>query len=221
MLSNLGKKAQAVLIIDSIVLLESGELDSTYIAELDKKAELMLSNEGMTAEIYGAALPGESLDMARKRALKAYNYMIDKAINEKRLTANYPGKDAIDGKKETVEGGPFVAKYEQTIHFGTNSKLVTEYSRGKLGAFLDFMKDKPNAKVYLSGHSDHIGNEKYNLELSKKRVDSVEEYLRSQGIKQNIRKEYFGESTPRVSMEDVQSDPKKLILNRRVNIVVF
>ena len=83
------------------------------------------------------------------------------------------------------------------------------------------MKDKPNAKVYLSGHSDHIGNEKYNLELSKKRVDSVEEYLRSQGIKQNIRKEYFGESTPRVSMEDVQSDPKKLILNRRVNIVVF
>ncbi len=216
-----GKKVQAVLIIDSIVLLESGELDSTYIAELDKKAELMLSNDGLTAEIYGAALPGESKDMARKRALKAYNYMIDKAINEKRLTANYPGKNVIDGKKETVEGGPFVAKYEQTIHFGTNSKLVTEYSRGKLGAFLDFMKDKPNAKVYLSGHSDHIGNEKYNLELSKKRVDSVEEYLRSQGIKQNIRKEYFGESTPRVSMEDVQSDPKKLILNRRVNIVVF
>ena len=221
MLSNLGKKVQAVLIIESIVLLENGELDSTYMAELDKKAELMLSNEGMTAEIYGVALPGESKDMARKRALKAYNYMIGKAINEKRLTANYPGKDAIDGKQETEKGGPFVAKYEQITHFATNSKLVTEYSRGKLGAFLDFMKDKPNAKVYLSGHADHIGSEKYNLELSKKRVDSVEEYLRSQGIKQNIRKEYFGESTPRVSMEDIGRDPKKLILNRRVNIVVF
>jgi len=175
MLSNLGKKVSSVLIIDSIVLLENGEIDSSYMAELDKKVELMLANEGVTAEIYGASLPGEDKDMARKRALKAYNYMVDKGINESRLTANYPGKDDIDGKKETVEGGPFVAKYEQTIHFGTNSKLVTEYSRGKLSAFLEFIKDKPNAKVYLSGHSDHIGNEKYNLELSKKRVDSVEE----------------------------------------------
>ena len=221
MLSNLVEKIPTVLIIDSIVLLKNEEIDSTYMAELDKKVELILANEGVTAEIYGASLPGEDKDIARKRALKAYNYMVDKGINEGRLTANYPGKDDIDGKSETVEGGPFVAKYEQSIHFGTNSKLVTEYSRGKLSVFLEFMKDKPNAKVYLSGHSDHIGNEKYNLELSKKRVDSVEEYLKIQGIKQNIRKEYFGESTPRVSMEDIESDPKKLILNRRVNIVVF
>lgn len=221
MLSNLVEKIPTVLIIDSIVLLKNEEIDSTYMAELDKKVELILANEGVTAEIYGASLPGEDKDIARKRALKAYNYMVDKGINEGRLTANYPGKDDIDGKSETVELGPFVAKYEQSIHFGTNSKLVTEYSRGKLSVFLEFMKDKPNAKVYLSGHSDHIGNEKYNLELSKKRVDSVEEYLKIQGIKQNIRKEYFGESTPRVSMEDIESDPKKLILNRRVNIVVF
>ena len=222
MLANMGKKVASVLIIDSIVLLENGSIDSTYRAELDEKVALMQANDGITAEIYGAALPGEDKDMARKRALKAYNYMVNQGISEDRLTANYPGKDAIDGKEKTEDaGGPFVAKYEQTIHFGTNSKLVTEYSRGKLVAFLDYMKDKPDAKVYLSGHSDHVGNEKYNLELSKKRTDSVEEYLRSQGIKQDIRKEYFGESTPRFSQEEVQNDPNKLILNRRVNIVVF
>ncbi len=221
MLSNLGKKVPSILIIDSIQLDSQGNVDSLYMARLNDKIAIMDANPNVKAEIYGAALPGEDSDMARKRALKAYNYMIDNGIDASRLTANYPGKDELDGEKQDNADGPFVAKYEQTIHFGTNSKLVTEYSRGKLEKFFEYIKDKPNAKIYLSGHADHVGSEKYNLELSKKRVDSVEEYFRSKGIKQEIRKEYFGESTPRVSQDEVRNDPKKLILNRRVNIVIF
>lgn len=222
MLSNLGKKVPSVYIIDSIQLDESGNLDSAYMAKLDDIIAKMNENPGGKAEIYGSSLPGEDKEMARKRALKAYNYLVNNGIDENRLKANFPpDKDDIDGKKETKEGGPFVAKYEQMIHFGTNSKLVTEYSRGKLQAFFDYIKTNPEGKIYLSGHSDHIGNEKYNLELSRKRVESVEEYLRSQGVKNEIRKEFFGESTPRVSLEEIENDPSKLIQNRRVNIVVF
>ncbi len=223
MLSNLGKKVSSVIIIDSIQLATNGGLDSNYMAELDEKIALMKENNSVKAEIYGNVLAGESPDMARKRALKAYNYLIANDIEESRLTANYPGKDKLDaeGKDGDSKSGPFEAKYEQTIYFGTNSKLVTEYSRGKLEKFFTYIQDKPDAKIYLSGHADHVGSERYNLELSGKRVDSVEAYLRSKGLKQDIRKEYFGESTPRFSLAEVKSDPKKLILNRRVNIVVF
>lgn len=228
MLSNLGKKVPSILIIDSIQLDANGNLDSNYMAALNEKIALMEANSSVKAEIYGNTLPGEDPDMARKRALKVYNYLINNGVEESRLIANYPGKDKFDdkqGDKVTASGeqsAPFKAKYEQTIHFGTNSKLLTEYSKGKLEKFFTYVQNNPNAKIYLSGHADHVGKEKYNLELSKQRVESVEAYFRSKGLKQEIRKEFFGESSIRFSQDEVKkNDPTKLILNRRVNIVVF
>ncbi len=175
-----------------------------------KKIALMEANSLVKAEIYGNTLPGEDPDMARKRALEVYNYLINNGVEESRLIANYPVKDKFDDKqvdKVTASGeqsAPFKAKYEQTIHFGTNSKLVTEYSKGKLEKFFTYVQNNPNAKIYLSGHADHVGKEKYNLELSKKRVESVEAYFRSKGLKQEIRKEFFGESSIRFSQDEVK-----------------
>jgi OOP family OmpA-OmpF porin len=39
------------------------------------------------------------------------------------------------------------------------------------------MKKYPGAKVLLEGHTDHTGTDAYNMDLSKRRADSVKKYL--------------------------------------------
>lgn len=230
MIKGIGKIVPSLLIVDDIQLLENGDLDTNFRKRLDDEISMLRANDNVKAQIVGTVVDGEPKDLARRRALKAYNYMVDAGIDADRLEVLYAGMNDKDSemeekhKKRNVTPGvdaPFEAKYEQTIYFGFNSSLVTEYSRGKLTSLFEYLKDKPNAKVYLSGHADHVGHEQYNLELSKKRVLSVESYMRSQNANQETRLEYFGESAPRYEEDVVQTDPTKQIYNRRVKIVVF
>lgn len=51
--------------------------------------------------------------------------------------------------------------------------------------------------IYLEGHTDDVGTEIDNLELSKKRVQAVADYLISKGITTDqIQISYFGETKP-------------------------
>ena len=42
------------------------------------------------------------------------------------------------------------------------------------------MLDVPLLKIELSGHTDNVGNDKYNLNLSQRRADAVRAYLTSE-----------------------------------------
>lgn len=44
-------------------------------------------------------------------------------------------------------------------------------------------ESKGRVAVYIIGHTDHLGDEIYNLDLSKKRADTVAGYLLSKGVK--------------------------------------
>lgn len=44
-------------------------------------------------------------------------------------------------------------------------------------------ESKGRVAVYIIGHTDHLGDESYNLDLSKKRADTVAGYLLSKGVK--------------------------------------
>ena len=74
-------------------------------------------------------------------------------------------------------------------------------------------KDKP---ILISGHADTIGTEDYNLRLSKKRANSVEIYLKSLNINNEIISKGFGESVPMINTGDGIVEKK----NRRVEIFI-
>jgi outer membrane protein OmpA-like peptidoglycan-associated protein len=59
------------------------------------------------------------------------------------------------------------------------------------------MRDNPTVSIEIGGHTDDIGDEKSNIELSENRARTVFEYLLSNQIKSNkISYEGYGEGLP-------------------------
>jgi len=63
------------------------------------------------------------------------------------------------------------------VHFETTSYVFDQATAMILESFYDFLKSNPNIKVEIHGHTDNIGDEQPNLELSEKRAKSVKSYL--------------------------------------------
>jgi outer membrane protein OmpA-like peptidoglycan-associated protein len=73
-------------------------------------------------------------------------------------------------------------------------------------------------QVEISGHADAVGDENYNLTLSKRRAQSVTNYITSQGIsKDRITVTYFGETKPLESNATAEGRKK----NRRVEFIIL
>jgi outer membrane protein OmpA-like peptidoglycan-associated protein len=73
-------------------------------------------------------------------------------------------------------------------------------------------------QIEIGGHTDNIGGQQANLELSQKRAESVKEYLESQGIDdKRITAVGYGGSKPVAP----NYNPEKRKLNRRVEIKIL
>lgn len=70
----------------------------------------------------------------------------------------------------------------KNIFFATDSFALKEASKIELGKLLHFMKANPGLKIEIGGHTDNVGDKKYNQLLSEKRARSVFDYLVSDGI---------------------------------------
>src|SRR5258706_7661143 len=68
------------------------------------------------------------------------------------------------------------------IFFEFNKFEINPKSFTELDEVVKFLNLNPNVKVEISGHTDNVGNENYNQELSLKRAHSVVDYLSSKGI---------------------------------------
>ncbi len=102
---------------------------------------------------------------------------------------------------------------ELHVRFEFNSAKLTSYAKMNLDEFGKSMLD-PSLKgqrFTIAGHTCDLGPENYNLNLSRRRAESVKNYLMSQyGIKPNyLRTEAYGESMP--------YDPRKTKAARNVN----
>jgi outer membrane protein OmpA-like peptidoglycan-associated protein len=87
----------------------------------------------------------------------------------------------------------------------------------ELDRFLEFLKDMGKVELEIAGHTDIIGTNEYNMELSEKRAKSVMLYLKSKGIEENSMKiSAFGATKP-VAPNDTEVNRAK---NRRVEIFV-
>jgi len=76
----------------------------------------------------------------------------------------------------------------------------------------------PSLKVSLEGHTDAMGSESYNINLSKNRVNAVKDFLIYNGIPEGrIIIEHHGETKPRQSNETTEGRQS----NRRVDIRII
>lgn len=68
------------------------------------------------------------------------------------------------------------------IFFDFNQSEIKPRSLSELDEVVKFLKENPTIKVEISGHTDNVGNENYNQQLSLKRAQSVVNYFISKGI---------------------------------------
>ena len=68
------------------------------------------------------------------------------------------------------------------VFFEFGSAVIQKYSETELNKVVEFMKQNPQMKVEISGHTDDIGTYEQNMILSKQRADAVANYLIEHGI---------------------------------------
>ncbi len=99
------------------------------------------------------------------------------------------------------------------VAFKNDSAELTNDSKKRLNAVAETMKKYSHFNYKVQGHTDSIGNPKYNLKLSKMRAKSVKEYLLSQGVDAAVlSSEGYGSSMPVAS----NKTRKGRLKNRRV-----
>jgi len=118
------------------------------------------------------------------------------------------GTNPLDSADDVVKiNAPIVL---EGITFATNKFDVTPESEKVLMGTLKTLQVNKDITVEISGHTDNVGSNEYNQNLSQRRADAVKAWLVSKGISADrITAVGYGENHPRVS-----NDTKE---NRRLN----
>jgi len=83
------------------------------------------------------------------------------------------------------------------IHFETNSHILMKKSLPMIEAIAELLHEHKHWHLIIEGHTDQQGSQDYNLELSKKRAETVVELLVRAGIHKNRLKPIgYGSSRP-------------------------
>ncbi|MFC1887817.1 OmpA family protein [Candidatus Cloacimonadota bacterium] len=103
----------------------------------------------------------------------------------------------------------------QNIFFDFDKADLKEESLPALNYLLEILMDNPTEVVEISGHTDNVGSNEYNLGLSERRAASVVEYLVGEGIPQeNLISKGYGEEFP-ITSNETEEDRA---INRRVEM---
>lgn len=103
----------------------------------------------------------------------------------------------------------------ETIYFERGSVIPTSTSFKALADALRVLKDKPNLKVEITGHTDSVGDRRTNFCLSLRRANWVKDYFVRHGIApERLKVRSFGEEKPIGDNRTIRGRA----LNRRVEI---
>jgi outer membrane protein OmpA-like peptidoglycan-associated protein len=135
----------------------------------------------------------------------------DKCINEKGPASNF-GCPVIS--EEIIKRVNLAA---QNVFFSTGSDKLLAKSFPKLNDVVTILNENPSFKVQIDGHTDEVGKDDYNLDLSNKRAASVKAYLISKGVSESrLSSTGYGETKPVADNKTAAGRAK----NRRVEMTL-
>ncbi len=104
-----------------------------------------------------------------------------------------PEPEVID---KPTPAGKKVA-WTRTFQFGTNKTEITGAAKRKLTANAQWLQQNPDATLTIEGHTDSVGDEAYNMDLSERRANVARDFMISFGIDgSRITVEAKGEESP-------------------------
>jgi outer membrane protein OmpA-like peptidoglycan-associated protein len=103
------------------------------------------------------------------------------------------------------------------VLFDTGSYTLKPGAREKLAKISGILLAHPGLTLQIEGHTDSVGGDDFNQQLSERRADSVRDFLAEQGVPgSNITARGFGKMQP-VASNDTPEGRQR---NRRVELVV-
>jgi len=138
------------------------------------------------------------------------------------LTATGAGGSKTASTTVGVTTPPPPAPVErQTLHinFDTNKATIRQADIPELQKAVEFAKRYPGRKISIEGHTDNVGNAKYNQGLSERRAAAVKEYLLKNGVSGGERITTVGYGQTKPIADNATANGR--FQNRRVELVAL
>ncbi len=106
----------------------------------------------------------------------------------------------------------------EPIYFDFDKFFLRLESKTTLDKILTYMNNNPESTIEILGHTDWLGSDDYNIQLSKRRSQSAFDHLSKGGVsKDRLTMKWFGESQPAVANAnaDGSDNEENRQLNRR------
>ncbi len=159
--------------------------------------------------------PAGSLHKDRGPSHEKSNDTVSAHASLDRIFIDTPVRPAVR-LGEFQAGRPVVTSVEPgSLEFAPDSAELDTSSKETLDHILGVLNDHAGIQIEITGHSDARGDQKYNVELSRKRVESVTEYLVGRGLEPHrLTTSWFGQTRPVADNETTDGRAR----NRRVEI---
>jgi outer membrane protein OmpA-like peptidoglycan-associated protein len=216
---------------------QKADLEQTRAAALkqqqDAQAAMMAARSAAQEESDRAARERAQLEEARNAALK--QEQLAKAETEKANRATEEAqryRQQAESEKEhlraqllqqlnvileTRDSARGLIVNMSDVLFDTGQYSLRPGAREKLAKVAGIILGHPGLKIEVEGHTDSVGGESFNQQLSEQRSGSVRDYLIKQGLQSaSITAVGFGKSRP-VASNDTAAGRQQ---NRRVELVV-
>ena len=151
--------------------------------------------------------------------------MVEKGFDESQIK----GEELAEFRKQILSEGGYVYDQEKKqmlsfvqsladIQFALGGDQILEESLPNLVKVSEILMIDEGFRLFISAHTDNVGEEDYNMELSERRALAVYNFLLDKGIEpERMRARGFGESKP-IETNGTEVGRK---LNRRVEFRLF
>jgi len=111
----------------------------------------------------------------------------------------------------------------ENIYFDFDKADITPQAAIELNKLVDILKDNPIIKIEMGSHTDSVGTNDYNIQLSQRRAESTVRYLINAGISsERLTAKGYGENKPiaRNTNPDGTDNPVGRARNRRTEFKI-
>ena len=108
--------------------------------------------------------------------------------------------------------------YRLDVHFAPNRSDLYPAAKKEVDKLVEEMHKNPTMKVEVAGHTDNVGDDKLNMQVSQRRANAIKSYLVEQGVaEKRIVAKGYGETAP--VGDNATEDGRNR--NRRIEIRMF